>query len=156
MLVTSPAAVKVVTFGEFEAKLDSRELCRNGVRVRLPDQSLQILAMLLERRGELVARDEIRQRLWPGDTFVDFDHGLNNAVKRLRDALGDSADVPRFVETLPRRGYRFIGKIDGTEPEALAHIPKQGSEAGQYRRVLIFLVSAGLAGRPPRLVLVTI
>src|ERR1700745_1467168 len=100
MLVTSPAAVKVVTFGEFE------------VRVRLPDQSFQILAMLLERRGELVARDEIRQRLWPGDTFVDFDHGLNNAVNRLREALGDSADSPRFVETPPRRGYRFIAPVE--------------------------------------------
>jgi len=83
-----------------------------GVKVRLPDQSFQILAMLLERPGQLVTREEIRQRLWPGDTFVDFDHGLNNAVNRLREALGDSADSPSFVETLPRRGYRFIAPVE--------------------------------------------
>jgi len=106
--VGSSARVENISFGEFEAKLESRELCRKGVRVRLPDQSFQILAMLLERRGELVTREQIRQRLWPGDTFVDFDHGLNNAVNRLREALADSADSPHFIETLPRRGYRFI------------------------------------------------
>jgi DNA-binding winged helix-turn-helix (wHTH) protein len=112
MLVASPVSVEIITFGEFQAKLNSRELCRKGVRVRLPDQSFRILAMLLERRGELVTRDEIRQQLWPGDTFVDFDHGLNNAVNRLREALGDSAESPRFVETLPRRGYRFIAPVE--------------------------------------------
>jgi TolB-like protein/DNA-binding winged helix-turn-helix (wHTH) protein/Tfp pilus assembly protein PilF len=144
-MTLSLAWVEFVRFGEYEANLRSRELRRDGAAVRLPDQSFEVLAMLLEQPGQLVPREDLRNRLWPGDTFVDFDHGLNNAVKRLRDALGDSADVPRFVETLPRRGYRFIGKIDGTEPEAPAHIPKQGSEAGQYRRVLIFLVSAGLA-----------
>ena len=111
------ASVETIAFGEFEAKLNSRELCRKGVRVRLPDQSFQILVMLLERPGELVTRDEIRQRLWPGDTFVDFDHGLNNAVNRMREVLGDSADSPRFVETLPRRGYRFIAAVgDGGSP----------------------------------------
>jgi len=82
------------------------------VRVKLPQQSFQILQMLLERPGELVSRDELRQALWPADTFVDFDHGLNNSVKRIRDALGDSADTPRYIETLPRLGYRFIGDID--------------------------------------------
>lgn len=106
--MASSARVENISFGEFEAKLGSRELCRKGVRVRLPDQSFQILAMLLEHRGELVTREQIRLRLWPGDTFVDFDHGLNNAVNRLREALGDSADSPHFIETLPRRGYRFI------------------------------------------------
>lgn len=110
--MASPDSVEIITFGEFEAKLKSRELCRDGVRVRLPDQSFQILAMLLERRGGLVSRDEIRQRLWPSGTFIDFDHGLNNAVNRLREALGDSADSPRFVETLPRRGYRFIAALE--------------------------------------------
>src|ERR1700741_5075106 len=95
-------------FGKYEANLRSRELRRDGAAVRLPDQSFEVLAMLLEQPGQLVPREDLRNRLWPGDTFVDFDHGLNNAVKRLRDALGDSADVPRFVETLPRRGYRFI------------------------------------------------
>jgi TolB-like protein/DNA-binding winged helix-turn-helix (wHTH) protein len=107
-----PASAESITFGEFEAKLDSRELRRKGARVRLPDQSFQILAMLLQRKGELVTREEIRQRLWSGDTFVDFDHGLNNAVNRLREALGDSAESPRFIETLPRRGYRFIAPAE--------------------------------------------
>lgn len=120
--MASSARVENIAFGEFEAKLDSRELYRKGVRVRLPDQSFQILTMLLERRGELVTREQISQRLWPGDTFVDFDHGLNNAVNRLREALGDSADSPHFIETLPRRGYRFIapaqvGSADGNSAQ---------------------------------------
>jgi DNA-binding winged helix-turn-helix (wHTH) protein len=144
-MASSPTSVEFVRFGEYEANLRSRELRRDGSTVRLPDQSFEILAMLLEQPGALVSREDLRNRLWPAETFVDFDHGLNNAVKRLRDALGDSADVPQFVETLPRRGYRFIGKIDRTEPDAPVQMPKQGSEAsGQYRRVKIFLVSAGL------------
>jgi DNA-binding winged helix-turn-helix (wHTH) protein len=98
----------VFHFGVFEADLRSGELRRNGVKVKLHDQPFQVLAMLLERPGELVTREEIGQRLWPADTFVDFDHGLNNAVNRLREALGDSANKPGFIETLPRRGYRFI------------------------------------------------
>ena len=121
--MAAPPSVVIIRFGEFEAKLNSRELCRNGRRLRLPDQSFQILAMLLERRGELVSRDEIRQRLWPGDTFVDFDHGLNNSVNRLRDALGDSAESPRFVETLPRRGYRFIAPVEEGGSRVIAFPP---------------------------------
>ena len=80
-------------------------------RLNLPDQPLQILTALLEQPGALVTRDELRQRLWPSDTFVDFEHGLNAAVKRLRDVLGDSADTPRFVETVPKRGYRFVASV---------------------------------------------
>ena len=83
-----------------------------GRRLNLPDQPLQILTALLERPGELVTRDELRQRLWAEDTFVDFEHGLNAAVKRLRDVLGDSADTPRFIETVPKRGYRFVAPVD--------------------------------------------
>jgi TolB-like protein/DNA-binding winged helix-turn-helix (wHTH) protein/tetratricopeptide (TPR) repeat protein len=144
-MASSPTSVEFVRFGEYEANLRSRELRRDGLTVRLPDQSFEILAMLLEQPGALVPREDLRNRLWPAETFVDFDHGLNNAVKRLRDALGDSADVPRFVETLPRRGYRFIGKIDCTEPDARVQIPKQRSEtSGRFRRAMIFLVSAGL------------
>lgn len=144
-MASFPTSLEVVRFGEYEADLRSRELRRDGATLRLPDQSFAILAMLLEQPGGLVAREDLRKRLWPADTFVDFDHGLNNAVKRLRDALGDSADVPKFVETLPRRGYRFIGKIDSMEPEAPVQTPKQGSEAsGQYLRRIVFLVSAGL------------
>jgi TolB-like protein/DNA-binding winged helix-turn-helix (wHTH) protein/Tfp pilus assembly protein PilF len=87
------------------------ELLKNGRRIRLQDQPLQVLAMLLERPREVVTREEVQKRLWPGETFVDFDHGLNNAINRLREALNDSADAPRFIETLPRRGYRFIAEV---------------------------------------------
>jgi TolB-like protein/DNA-binding winged helix-turn-helix (wHTH) protein len=114
---SSPAAAGIVVFGEFEAHLRPRELRRRGIRVRLPDQSFLVLAMLLEHPGDLVTREDIQKRLWPGDSFVDFDHGLNNAVNRLREALGDSAGVPLFVETLPRRGYRFIGAVNGVARE---------------------------------------
>jgi len=96
-------------FGAFELDVRSRELHTAGTRIRLQEQPFEILRMMLERRGDVVTRDELRQRLWPNGTFVDFEHSLNAAVKRLRAALGDDADNPRFVETLPRRGYRFIG-----------------------------------------------
>jgi TolB-like protein/DNA-binding winged helix-turn-helix (wHTH) protein/Flp pilus assembly protein TadD len=112
-VVSLSASAEIISFGEFEADLRSRELRRQGSKLRLPDQSFQILAMLLEHPGELISREEIRKRLWPEDTFVDFDHGLNNAVNRLREALGDSAASPRLIETLPRRGYRFIGVVNG-------------------------------------------
>jgi len=105
-------SVPLARFGPFEVDFRAGELLKNGRRIRLQDQPLQVLAMLLERPGNVVTRDEFRQKLWPNDTFVDFDHGLNNAINRLRDALNDSAEAPRFIETLPRRGYRFIGQID--------------------------------------------
>ena len=101
----------LVRFGAFELNLRTGELRKGGVRISLPDQPFQVLKTLLDRPGELVTREELRQRLWSAETFVDFEHGLNAAVRRLRDALGDSADVPRFVETLPRRGYRFIAPV---------------------------------------------
>jgi Tol biopolymer transport system component/DNA-binding winged helix-turn-helix (wHTH) protein len=99
-------------FGDFEVDPRSGELRKNGLTVRLQDQPFQILLLLLARPGEVVTRDEVRQSLWPGDTFVDFDMGLNSAIKKLRDALSDSAEKPRFVETLPRRGYRFIAPVE--------------------------------------------
>ena len=105
-----------IRFGVFEADVHAAELRRNGRKVRLQDQPFQILLMLLEQPGEVVTRDTLRASLWPVDTFVDFDHGLNAAVKRLRDALGDSAENPRFVETLARRGYRFIAPVHPSEP----------------------------------------
>ena len=108
----------VVRFGVFEADLESRELHRRGVRVRLQDQPFQILMALLDCPGAVVMRAALRDRLWPDGTFVDFEHGLNAAVKRLRTALGDTADNPRFVETLHRRGYRFIAPVETTGPHA--------------------------------------
>jgi TolB-like protein/DNA-binding winged helix-turn-helix (wHTH) protein/Tfp pilus assembly protein PilF len=111
--VNSPRASLVrARFGSFEMDLRAGELRKHGVRIRLQTQPFQILGMLLERPGEVVTREELRQALWPGDTFVDFDHGLNNAINRLREALGDSAESPRFLETLPRRGYRFIAPVE--------------------------------------------
>jgi DNA-binding winged helix-turn-helix (wHTH) protein len=101
----------VICFGMYQVDLRSGELRRRGLKVRLPEQSFQILAMLLTRPGEVVSREEIRQRLWPNDTIVEFDQSINAAVKRLRQALNDSADDPRFVETLARRGYRFKFEI---------------------------------------------
>ena len=93
------------------------ELSKDGTKIRLQEQPFQILQILLERPGEVVTREELRKRVWPSDTFVDFDHGINNAIKRLREALGDTAETPQFVETLPRRGYRFIAHIESIEPK---------------------------------------
>jgi DNA-binding winged helix-turn-helix (wHTH) protein len=95
----------------FEAELHSRELRKNGMKIRLQDQPFQVLAILLERPGEVVTRGELQKRVWPADTFVDFDNSLNAAINKIREALGDSAEYPHFVETLPRRGYRFIGTV---------------------------------------------
>src|ERR1700752_151232 len=97
-----------VRFASFEIDEIAGELRKDRVKIRLQEQPFQILQILLERPGEVVTREELRKRVWPSDTFVDFDHGINNAIKRLRHALGDTAETPRFIETLPRRGYRFI------------------------------------------------
>jgi TolB-like protein/DNA-binding winged helix-turn-helix (wHTH) protein/Tfp pilus assembly protein PilF len=99
-------------FGTYEFDLRSGELRKHGIRLKLQEQPSQILAILLEHRGEMVTRDELQRRLWPSDTFVDFDHSLNTAVMRLREALSDSSENPRFIETLPRRGYRFVAPVD--------------------------------------------
>src|SRR5436305_2390149 len=105
----STSSGRRVRFGPFEIDEKTRELRKDGTKVRLQEQPLQILQILLEHPGELVTREELRNRVWPTDTFVDFDHGINNAIKRLRESLGDVGDTPRYIETLPRRGYRFIG-----------------------------------------------
>jgi TolB-like protein/DNA-binding winged helix-turn-helix (wHTH) protein len=107
----------VKRFGPFVADRRVGELRKHGIKIRLQDQPFQILAILLERPGDVVTREELHQELWHDDTFVDFDHGLNNAINRLREALGDSAETPRFIETLPRRGYRFIAVVDSVPPE---------------------------------------
>src|ERR1700722_9299502 len=101
----------VVKFGAFEVNLRTGEMSRHGVRIKLQRQPYQVLVMLLEKPGEVVSREEIRIRLWSGDTFVDFEHGVNTAVKKLRQVLGDDADDPHYVETLPRVGYRFVAPI---------------------------------------------
>src|SRR5215472_2289443 len=95
-------------FGAFEVDLRAGELRKNGLKIKLQEQPFQVLAMLLQHPGEVVTREELQKTVWPADTFVDFDRGLNKAVNKIREALNDSADNPRFVETLPRRGHRFI------------------------------------------------
>jgi TolB-like protein/DNA-binding winged helix-turn-helix (wHTH) protein len=129
------SAPKVVRFGVFEVDLGARELRKSGVKIRLQEQPMQVLALLLERPGQVVTREELKRRLWPG-IVVDFDHSLNTSVKKLRDALGDSADAPRFIETLPRRGYRFICPVNGTSASAApsSAAPLDGASAGAAAR----------------------
>jgi TolB-like protein/DNA-binding winged helix-turn-helix (wHTH) protein/cytochrome c-type biogenesis protein CcmH/NrfG len=151
----SPRAIR---FALFEVDLGARELRKQGVRIKLQEQPFQILHLLLERPGQVVSREELRQRIWPADTFVDFDHGLYSAIKKLREALGDSAENPRFIETLSKRGYRFIAPVDGNGTGGAWPVPepglleKAGTEARPwYRRNLIpllaiFAVAAILVG----------
>jgi DNA-binding winged helix-turn-helix (wHTH) protein len=109
---------KIARFGVFELDLAAGELRKNGVKLRLQEQPFQVLATLVERPGEVVTREELRQKLWPSDTFVDFDHSLNTAVNKVREVLGDSASSPRYVETLARRGYRFLAPVQREELSA--------------------------------------
>jgi DNA-binding winged helix-turn-helix (wHTH) protein/tetratricopeptide (TPR) repeat protein len=138
-------------FGPFEVELRSGELYKHGIKLKIQDQPFQLLAVLLARQGEVVTREELRQKLWPADTFVDFDTGLNSTIKKLRDALGDSAEEPRYIETLPRRGYRFIAHVENGDLSApvpiekhLATVPPVGpkSELSNKRRII---VAAGVA-----------
>ena len=108
----STSSGRRVRFGPFEIDEKTGELRKDGTKIRLQEQPLQIL---LEHPGELVSREALRKRVWPTDTFVDFDHGINNAIKRLREALGDTAETPRYIETLPRKGYRFVQQIQSNE-----------------------------------------
>jgi TolB-like protein/DNA-binding winged helix-turn-helix (wHTH) protein len=130
----STSTARVFRFGVFELDSRSGELRKHGVKIRLPDQSFQILQVLLDRPGELVTREELQQRLWTSDTFVDFDVGLNSAIRKLRDALGDAAENPRFVETLPRRGYRFIASVTPDKPDQL---PEPASSSTEVKRARV-------------------
>jgi len=138
-------------FGAFEVDLRAGEVYKHGIRLKFQDQPFQVLAVLLERPGDVVTREELHQRLWPSDTFVDFDTGLNSAIKKLRDALSDSAEEPRYIETLPRRGYRFIARVENVTLPApvptekrLATVPPIGPkpELSNKRRII---VAAGAA-----------
>jgi serine/threonine protein kinase/Tol biopolymer transport system component len=148
----APSPVRFFRFGTFQFDLRARELRRNGIKVRVPDQSIQVLAMLLEHPGEVVTRKEVHHRLWPNGTIVEFDHSINAAIKRLRQALEDSADAPRYVETLPRLGYRFIGAVeqgpaqDAAVPSAEPD-PSPGELEGEivsHYRILDKLGSGGM------------
>src|SRR5215831_18973671 len=120
----------LIRFGIFEVELQAGELRRQGFKVKLQEQPFQVLVMLLERPGEVVTRDELKRSLWPADTFVDFESGLNRAINKLREALGDDADSPRFIETLPRRGYRFVAPVETAGK-------RETEEAGRSRLVLV-------------------
>jgi len=125
MATSTLAGPHVVRFGAYEVDLRAGELRKQGLRIRLPEQPFQVLAILLEHPGEVIKREDLQKRLWPDGTFVDFEQGLNAAVKRLREALDDSAEAPRLIETLPRRGYRFIGTLAASAGriESLAVLP---------------------------------
>ncbi|RPI49279.1 MAG: hypothetical protein EHM55_24055, partial [Acidobacteria bacterium] len=123
-----PPAPDIVRFGIFEANLRTGELRKRGIRIALQEQPLRILAALLDRPGEVVGREDLCKRLWPEGTFVDFEHSLNAAVRRLRTTLGDEAEVPRFIETVHKRGYRFIA-LNDSFPRAAPSINRPASPA---------------------------
>ncbi|PYU37817.1 MAG: hypothetical protein DMG53_27620, partial [Acidobacteria bacterium] len=136
----------ILRFGVFEVDVRSGELRKQGVRIKLQEQPFHVLAVLLQRPGEVVTREELRSQNWPADTFVDFDNSLNTAVNKLREALGDSADSPRFIETLPRRGYRFIAPVTGGDETG------RGTAAGvsaaalpRSRKIIVTVAVAVLA-----------
>jgi Tol biopolymer transport system component/DNA-binding winged helix-turn-helix (wHTH) protein len=131
-------------FGTFELDAQSAELRRNGVKLRLQEQPFLVLRKLLESAGNLVSREDLRATLWPADTFVDFDTSLNTAIKRLREVLGDSADLPVFIETVPRRGYRFLAPVQALQNGALVPFPSQAEASGpSARRARLWLLFAG-------------
>ena len=147
MAVVSGNGTRMIQFGVFEVDLRAGELRRSGAKIRLQEQPFRILTMLLDRPGEVVSREELRTHLWPADTFVDFDHSLNAAVRRLRDALGDTAENPRFVETVARRGYRFLAPVNGTVPAVVSEIavsPPKSTHKGWIASAAAVLLLAGL------------
>jgi cholera toxin transcriptional activator len=123
-------SVRIARFGVFEIDLAAGELRKNGDKLRLQEQPFQVLALLLERAGDVVTREELRQKLWPADTFVDFDHSLNTAVNKLRETLGDSASSPRYIETLARRGYRFIAPVQNSVEKSVVEIKMERDNVG--------------------------
>jgi TolB-like protein/DNA-binding winged helix-turn-helix (wHTH) protein len=148
-------------FGVFEADIRAGELRKQGTKIKLQDQPFQVLLALLEKPGEVISREELQKRIWPADTFIDFDHGVNNAIRRLREALGDSAENPRFIETLSRRRYRFIAPVTASEGGAgVAEVPNVTHVEARRRRmpwwaiaacVVVLVVAALLAARVFRL-----
>jgi DNA-binding winged helix-turn-helix (wHTH) protein len=131
--------LRLLRFGNFEVDLRSGELRKGGVKLKIGGQPFQVLSILLERPGEVVTREELQKRLWP-DTFVDVDHNLNTAINKIREVLGDSAESPRFVETLPRRGYRFIGELEPRAQPVVAVEP----DRGRYSRRTWLKIAAGV------------
>jgi TolB-like protein len=145
-MAASPSTDPVLRFDIYELDVRAGELRKRGVKLRLAGQPLQVLAMLLKRAGNLVTREELRAEIWAGDTFVDFDHSLHNAIARIRQVLGDSAQTPRYIETLPRRGYRFI--IDDVKPEGVASRPASGKADVHAIQAIAVLPLEDLSGEP--------
>jgi DNA-binding winged helix-turn-helix (wHTH) protein len=144
-LKTQPAAV--LSFGAFQVDLRAGELRKQVKRVKLQEQPLLVLKVLLGRPGEIVTRDELRSQIWSADTFVDFDNSLNTAINKLREALGDSADNPRFIETLPRRGYRFLAPVTRDQRKKRPMLAPNSWAAGAVVAVLVGAVAGGLLWR---------
>ncbi len=119
------SSADVIRFGVFEADTFTGELRKHGLRIKLQKQPFQVLSLLLARPGELVTREELRLKLWPADTFVDFEQGLNKAINKLREALSDDRETPRYIETLPRRGYRFIAPVLSAQPLSVPTPPQR-------------------------------
>jgi eukaryotic-like serine/threonine-protein kinase len=139
----------ILRFGVFEVDVRSGELRKQGARIKLQEQPFHVLSVLLRRSGEIVTREELRAQLWQSDTFVDFDNGLNTSINKLREALGDSADSPRFIETLPRRGYRFIAPVNGADGPARGAATGVSTAARTSSRkmvVAVLVLAAGIAG----------
>ncbi|MBZ5616326.1 MAG: winged helix-turn-helix domain-containing protein [Acidobacteriia bacterium] len=141
-----PLPTQTVRFGPFQLDLRAAELQHNGTKIKLPEQPFQILAELVAHPGEVVTREELRQRLWRSDTFVDFDHGLNTAVKRLRELLGDSAEDPRYIETLPRHGYRLMVPVEKPEPFASPIFRAFLRRRKTWLAVSVLIIAAVVAG----------
>ncbi len=143
----------LIRFGIFEVDVASGELRKSGVKIKLQEQPFQALIALVERPRELVTREELQKRLWPSDTNVDFDSGLNKAINRLREALGDEADNPRFIETLPQRGYRFLAQVEATVQPSLSYRrrryrPVAAGVPRQISRRSALAIGSGLVSAP--------
>jgi DNA-binding winged helix-turn-helix (wHTH) protein len=147
--VPVPTAQKI-RFGAFELDRQTAELYKNGTKLKLQGQPIAVLALLLERPGELVTREEIRKHLWPEDTFVDFEHSLNTHIKKLRRLFDDDAEIPRYIETLPRRGYRFVALVEPvTNGDAVPHEPVPSPKPRRWKyaavaAILLAIASAAL------------
>lgn len=157
--MTDPGPARRYRFGAFEADASTGELRRQGIRIKLNAQPFQVLVMLLERPGELLSREEIAHELWPDGTFVDSEHGVNSAINRIREALGDTAGNPRFVETLARRGYRFVAPVERiapsqnsapTLPQAASGSPSQPSPAQSSKSMVSAEQAVAPAEQEPR------
>ena len=135
----------MIKFGTFQLDAEAGRLFKSGRVIRLKPQPLRLLQLLVSRPGDLVTRDEIKELLWGTDTFVDFEQGMNTAVRQIREALGDDAERPVFVETVPKRGYRFIAPVDGGAPPPVAHPPPRSTELNLHKALWLNIAELRMA-----------